>query len=226
MSSGSSIISTIGGLAGYIAPQTGPAVAAAVLVASTGHVSEVGQAMNVVIDAVGDDIAQSTILHGAANSVAALGNVAGLSTVTSPLLEPVLHSPLSEIAAATEAPVTLLAPHTGPASAALLSAIGLGDINQTGQATGVVVTAVGNDTTQSTILHGTANTVTAITNGESFHFPTTSGAGALSGVFGETSSHVPSSSAGASAALHTFAAHFDVPMEHPFSTLAHAVHHA
>ena len=226
MSLGSSLISTVGSVAGYIAPQTGPAVAAAVSVASTGHISETGQATNIVIDAVGNDIAQSTILHGAANAVAALGNVAGLSTVTSPLLEPVLHSPLSEVAAATEAPVALLAPHTGPASAALLSAIGLGDINHTGQAIGVLVTAMGNDTTQSTILHGTANAVTALTNGEAFHFPTTSGADSLKGVIGETSTHVPSSSPGASAALHTFATHFDVPMEHPLSMLAHAVHHA
>ena len=227
MSIGSIITSAVGSGVGYVAPATGPATAAELTTISAGQVSGTGQATNILIDAAGTDTAQSTILHGVAQSVTALGP--SVSPLAAPLLEPALNGPSSEVAAATQPTVTLLAPHTGPAASALVVDIGQGNVTAAGHATGMSVTAAGTDINQSTILHGVANTVTAITEDGSFHFSTVAGSGmdSLSGILGHASDSVhTASSPGAPSAFHTAAVHVDLPFEHPLDTLLHATHHA
>ena len=168
----------------------------------------------------------STILHGAADTLASAGSTT-VVTAVAPILGVALQGPMSAVTSVTQTPVTMLAPHTGPASTDLLSAVGQGNVTAAGQATGVVVTRRRHDIAQSTILHGVANSVTAAT--DSFHFPAASGGGAdaLSGVLadGATGAH-PFASAGTPAAVHAEATHVDLPIEHPLDALAHAAHHA
>ena len=229
MLNGSTLIPTAGTLAGYLAPATGPAAAAELSTVSAGQIGETGQATNGTINALGTDVAQSTILHGVADSIAAVGSFPGVAPIVTPLVQPTLGTLLSDIATGTETPVSLLAPHSAPAAAALLSSVGDGNITATGQSTGASVTGVGSDISQSTILHGTANAVTALTNEGSFHFPTapTLGSDSLSGILGAVGSTAhAANSTGASLSFHTASAHFDIGFDHPLHTLAHAAHHA
>ena len=228
MSNGT-ILSTVGSVIGYIAPQTGPAAAAELTTVTAGHVSDVGQATNVSINAIGTDIADSTILHGVANTVAAAGGMPVVSPMVAALVGPVLSGPLSDVASATQQPVTLLAPQTGPAASAVVMDIGHGNLAATGHGIGTAVTAAGTDINQSTILHGVANTLTSITDdGGSFHFPTAPhlGSGSLSGILGGASVGVHATSSLGASAMAAAAAHVDVHYDHPLDTLVHATHHA
>jgi hypothetical protein len=228
MSLGSFLTSAVGTLVGYVAPQTGPAVAATLSTVTSGHIGDLGQATSAVVDALGHDTTQSTILHGVANAVTAVGNIPGVSAVVTPLLEPALHGVLSEVGSAIETPLTLLVPHIAPAASALLGAIGSGNIADIGQATGTLVNATGAEIAQSTVLHGVANAVTALTDSLSFNFGTSSaGSDSLHGILGQAVGQTQAiGGSSASPAVEALASHVDLPLDHSLDAISHALHHA
>jgi hypothetical protein len=233
MSLGSFLSSFIGSVVAQVAPQTGPALAATLTTVTTGHLSDLGHAVDGLVNAIGADTETSTILHGVASTVTNLANT-GLSNVLEPIATGLLSGVTSTVAAAIETPLQLLAPHTGPTVASLLTAVGTGNVATIGHSLNSVVTAAGNDITQSTILHGVASAVTSLVSaaGDTFHFaaPNAGGTDALAGIMSgvtAASAHANDLSSGVSA-THIDISHIDVPItaHDPLADLAHAAHHA
>jgi hypothetical protein len=233
MSFGSFLSSFVGSVVAQIAPQTGPAVAATLSTVTTGHLAELGHALDGLVNAVGSDTTSSTILHGVAQTVASLENT-GISHVLQPIATGLLSGLTSTVAAAVETPLHLLAPQFGPAAATLLNAVGTGNVATIGHALDSVINTAGNDITQSTILHGVASAVTSLVSAanDSFHFVSTNSGGtdALSGIMSgvtAVSAHTNDLSSVVSA-THIDLSHVDVATvtHDPLADLAHAAHHA
>ncbi len=233
MISASFLSASVGSAVSQLAPQTGHAVSAAITTAAVGDTAGLGHAGDGLVNAAGADTASSTILHGVAQTVTGF-SASGISNVLEPVATEILASGPSTLGATLEPSVGLLAPHVGPASDTLLTAVGSGNVAALGHALDGNINASGADISQSTILHGAAGAITALTSGapDSFHFtaPVGGGTDALIGILSGAAgvgAHTADPVSAASAAPMDVS-HFDVPLadHNPLADLAHAVHHA